>query len=920
MIKNIIKRNGELEPFKSEKLNGWGEWAASKLGREIDWSEAVLHVVSTLPETCTSEDLQNGLINFCLDKNTWEYNRMAGRLYAALLSKKIYGSSEKPTVKELHDKLHSVGLMVKLDYSDSEYAQVEKFINHKLDFNSAHYEIHQIRLKYSLRDKVSKKEYETQQFVYMRMAMALAEDEPRHERMKHVKNWYDHLSHKRINAPTPNFVNLGTGHNGLASCCVYTTDDTAASLACGDHIAYMMTVMSAGIGTHIKTRSIGDGVRHGLIQHQGKLPYYRAMVGAIGANLQNGRGGASTVHYTAFDPEVEVIAKAKNPMTPLSKQIRGCDYSFGSNKFFARKAAKNEQVGLFSYYDCPEVYEAQYSKDSTEFERLYNQAVEDGRITKFVNARELLVDILNEGYETGRHYLHFMDTMNHHTPFKDKIYSSNLCLVGDTRIKIQTHDGKELTVTLADFIEKWEFGGYHGAKVLSYNIDTGDQVWSEITAAAQTGVAEELYEIEDEQGNIIKCTANHLIFTQNRGYVAAKDLLETDVLCQGSVAVDHAKVMSGEWIQKRKNILIKIKKITTKQECPVYDITVKDTENFFANGILVHNCQEINIPSFPFKNVEELYLPYKEGNGEIGICSLAGIVVSNIDNDEQYADAAYYALKMIDVCIHKSTYIFKNVEDTTKARLSAGVGVLGLAHLMAKKNLKYSTQSGRDFIHELFETHMWHLVNASLRLGKELGNAPWIDKTGWPEGWLPIDTYEKRVDEIVTVGYKRNWETLREKIIENGGIRNSVVAAIMPSESSSVSAGTTNAVYPIRDYDLMKTNETMVLHYVAPDSTKLRDKYELAWDISTQDLIKCYAIMQKWTDQGISADLYRKILGADKVGTKEMIDDYLAMVKYGLKSRYYQNSLTSKGGLDTIEIAQEDLPEEDHGICESCSL
>jgi ribonucleoside-diphosphate reductase alpha chain len=757
MIKNIIKRNGELEPFKSEKLNGWGEWAASKLGREIDWSEAVLHVVSTLPETCTSEDLQNGLINFCLDKNTWEYNRMAGRLYAALLSKKIYGSSEKPTVKELHDKLHSVGLMVKLDYSDSEYAQVEKFINHKLDFNSAHYEIHQIRLKYSLRDKVSKKEYETQQFVYMRMAMALAENEPRHERMKHVKNWYDHLSHKRINAPTPNFVNLGTGHNGLASCCVYTTDDTAASLACGDHIAYMMTVMSAGIGTHIKTRSIGDGVRHGLIQHQGKLPYYRAMVGAIGANLQNGRGGASTVHYTAFDPEVEVIAKAKNPMTPLSKQIRGCDYSFGSNKFFARKAAKNEQVGLFSYYDCPEVYEAQYSKDSTEFERLYNQAVEDGRITKFVNARELLVDILNEGYETGRHYLHFMDTMNHHTPFKDKIYSSNL-------------------------------------------------------------------------------------------------------------------------------------------------------------------CQEINIPSFPFKNVEELYLPYKEGNGEIGICSLAGIVVSNIDNDEQYADAAYYALKMIDVCIHKSTYIFKNVEDTTKARLSAGVGVLGLAHLMAKKNLKYSTQSGRDFIHELFETHMWHLVNASLRLGKELGNAPWIDKTSWPEGWLPIDTYEKRVDEIVTVGYKRNWETLREKIIENGGIRNSVVAAIMPSESSSVSAGTTNAVYPIRDYDLMKTNETMVLHYVAPDSTKLRDKYELAWDISTQDLIKCYAIMQKWTDQGISADLYRKILGADKVGTKEMIDDYLAMVKYGLKSRYYQNSLTSKGGLDTIEIAQEDLPEEDHGICESCSL
>lgn len=754
MIKTIIKRNGLSEPFDSKKLNGWGEWAASKLGRDVNWSEAVLHVVSTLPETCSSEDLQNSLIDFCLDKNTWEYNRMAGRLYAALLTKKLYGGKH-PTIQQLHKKLADIGMMSVLNYSDQEYAQIEKFINHKLDFNSTHYELHQIRFKYALRDKVSNIEYETQQFVYMRMAMALAENETE-DRLLHVKNWYDHFSHKRLNAPTPNFTNLGTKHNGYASCCVYTTDDTAPSLATGDHIAYMMTVMSAGIGTHIKTRSMGDPVRGGLIQHQGKLPYYRSMVGGIGANLQNGRGGASTVHYTAFDPEVEVIAKAKNPMTPAAKQVRGCDYSFGSNKFFARKAAKGEDIGLFSYNDVPELYEAQYSKDTDKFELLYKKAIEDGKITKFVSARELLLDVLNEGYETGRHYLHFMDTMNQHTPFKDTIYSSNL-------------------------------------------------------------------------------------------------------------------------------------------------------------------CQEINIPSKKYTNVEELYQPYEDGNGEIGLCSLSGIIVSNIENDAQYAEVAYYALKMIDVCIHKSNYIFKNLEDTAKARLSAGVGIMGLAHLMAKKNLKYSSQDGRDFIHELFETHMWHLINASLRLGKELGNAPWMHKTLWPEGWLPIDTYEKRVDELVTVGYKRDWESLRSQIIENGGIRNSVVSAMMPGESSSISAGTSNSVYPIRDLDLIKTNETLVLNYVAPESTKLKDKYELSWDIDSIDLIKCYAIMQKWTDQGISVDLYRKRQGADKVGTKEMIDIYLAMVKYGLKSRYYQNSLTAKG----LASSNQDISAfvvENEEYCESCAL
>lgn len=341
----------------------------------------------------------------------------------------------------------------------------------------------------------------------------------------------------------------------------------------------------------------------------------------------------------------------------------------------------------------------------------------------------------------------------------------------------------------------------------------------------------------------------------------------------------------------------------------VYDITVEDNHNFFANEILVHNCAEIALPTKGYSSVKELYEPYQEGNGEIGLCNIGGVVVSNIESDDQYAEVAYYVLKMIDYGIHYSDYVFQNLSDTAKSRLSAGVGILGLAHLMAKKNKKYSTQDGKDFIHELCETHMWHLVNASLKLGKEKGNAPWMHKTKWPEGWLPIDTYNKKVDELVTIENKRDWESLRQQIIENGGIRNSVLSAIMPGESSSISSGTTNGPYPIRDYDLVKTNETMVIHYVAPESSILRDRYEIAWNIPSEDLIDCYAIMQKWTDQAISCDLYRSVQGDEKVGSSEMIKLYLRMAKYGVKTRYYINSKTAKG----IDLNES-------GECESCSL
>jgi ribonucleoside-diphosphate reductase alpha chain len=312
-----------------------------------------------------------------------------------------------------------------------------------------------------------------------------------------------------------------------------------------------------------------------------------------------------------------------------------------------------------------------------------------------------------------------------------------------------------------------------------------------------------------------------------------------------------------------------------------------------------------------------LYEPWNETHGEIALCNLAGIIVSNIGSDEEYAEVAYYALKMIDKTINLTNYVFKSLEHTSKARMNAGVGILGLAHLMAKNDLKYSSQEGKNFIHELFETHYWHLLNASLKLGKELGNAPWMEKTLWPDGWLPIDTYEKRVDDLITINNKRDWDKLRNKIIVNKGIRNSILVAHMPGESSTIAAGTTNSVYPIRDFNLVKTSETMSLNYVVPGSLDLRDKYELAWDIPIEDMIDCYAIMQKWTDQAISADLWRKLQGNEKVGTREMIDNYLRIVKYGMKTRYYLNSLTAKG----IDLNSSELETEEVGCSGgACSL
>lgn len=43
-----------------------------------------------------------------------------------------------------------------------------------------------------------------------------------------------------------------------------------------------------------------------------------------------------------------------------------------------------------------------------------------------------------------------------------------------------------------------------------------------------------------------------------------------------------------------------------EKEIPVYDITVEDAHNFFANDILVHNCMEITLPTVPIQHIDDV--------------------------------------------------------------------------------------------------------------------------------------------------------------------------------------------------------------------------------------------------------------------------------------------------------------------------
>lgn len=931
-VKTVTKRDGSTEPFDPMKLIKWGSWAKRNLEGRVRWAQIAQSVLNQAFDGISTTRLQTLYINECLRQGDDAHNHMAGTLYAPLLHKDIMGET-MPTVAAHHAHMLDLGLMVKLPYSEAEYAEVETFIDHPLDYKQAHYQLKQVVHKYSLQDRVTDKIYETPQYTYMRMAMALCSDDPVAERMTHVKNMYDLLSQNVINAPTPNYIYLGTPMNGLVSCCLYTTDDDIPSLSVGDHIAYRMTAIGAGIGGFIRARGLGEGVRGGAITHNGKLPYYGSKSKAVKANMQAGRAGAATSYYNIFDKEATIIAQLQNPRTPESRKNRDMHFAVSYHSLFLKKAAMNEDIFTFSCKSAPDLFAAFYGPDKTEFERIYNEYEANTDFKKeYVNARDLLVLCERQGYDVGTHYDFFADNANSHTPFKDPIYSSNLCVAPETLVL--TDKGEFPIKSLVN------------TKV---NVWNGHE-WSKVEVV-KTGENQELTTVRLASGKQLTCTDYHKWYiVDGKGHAVQERTSTLQIgdridpfMLPSSTRMVHDEVMS---INK------------TGRIDDTYCFNEPKRHKGVFNGILTGQCLEIMEPTHPYKDSDQLhkaeyfgtitiedteglretldqnsvcYFMYEDGGidrsktifageleqgmkvwlnsgywvinkiircdrqPEVALCSLGGIVEPNVRDDAHYEQAMYYTQRMIDYCIHKSDYPFAHIAFTAKKRLNAGIGLLGAATTMARKKLRYDTHEGLAEIQRMAERHMYFAIKCSITLGEERGNAPWIKRTKWPDGWMPIDSYNKNVDGVIEHKLVYDWETQRRRMIANKGMRFSCLCSHMPTESSSKAAGMPNSWYPVRQTSMKKSDSSNIIDWTAPDSDLIGGDYQPAWGISQEAMVKVYAVIQKFTDQGISADLYADRSKTPDLSASAMIETALLMQRLGLKSRYYINSRTDSG-------------------------
>ena len=307
-------------------------------------------------------------------------------------------------------------------------------------------------------------------------------------------------------------------------------------------------------------------------------------------------------------------------------------------------------------------------------------------------------------------------------------------------------------------------------------------------------------------------------------------------------------------------------------------------------------CLEIALPTKPLQHIHD-------ENGEIALCTLSAFNLGALNNLDELEDLADLAVRALDALLDYQNYPVKAAEIGAMGRRALGIGVINYAYYLAKNGVRYSDGSANDLTHRTFEAIQYYLLKASNQLAKEFGPCKFFDETTYAKGILPIDTYKKDVDSLTKEPLHYDWESLRKEIQEFG-LRNSTLTALMPSETSSQISNATNGIEPPRGFVSIKASKDGILRQVVPDSENLSENYELLWDIPNNDgYLHLVAIMQKFIDQSISANTnYDPQRFEDgKVPMKVLLKDLLTAYKYGVKTLYYQNTR------DGAEDSQEDL-------------
>ncbi|MBI2672425.1 hypothetical protein HYX16_05815, partial [Candidatus Woesearchaeota archaeon] len=215
-----------------------------------------------------------------------------------------------------------------------------------------------------------------------------------------------------------------------------------------------------------------------------------------------------------------------------------------------------------------------------------------------------------------------------------------------------------------------------------------------------------------------------------------------------------------------------VKSIEFAGEEKVYDLSEPHTHSFIANGIVIHNCGEINL---------------EDG----GACNLAAINLSRFVKNgytekaeiewETLKEAVYNIVRFTDNTISWNMYLnpLEKQRIATGETRRLGVGVMGIADMLNQLGISYDSNEGISLISQVMKAIANTAYKTSCLLAKEKEPSPIFNY----EKYSKNPFFQESLDEDV------------KDLIKKNGLRNIAILTIAPTGTIS------NAVLGFKNND-----------------------------------------------------------------------------------------------------------------------
>lgn len=197
----------------------------------------------------------------------------------------------------------------------------------------------------------------------------------------------------------------------------------------------------------------------------------------------------------------------------------------------------------------------------------------------------------------------------------------------------------------------------------------------------------------------------------------------------------------------------------------VYDITVEDNHSFYANGVVVHNCAEQQLPNY-------------------GVCNLASVNLSRFVKDpftasaqigwDQLAKTIHIGIRFSDNVIDTMEYPLPQIEHLQKNTRRIGLGITGLADMFIMLGVDYGSDQSIKIANEVAECLQLESIKASVVLAKEKGKFKRFNADKYFQTPLIKDTI---------------LDTDLRKKIRKYGMRNIALNTVAPVGTGSIALG-----------------------------------------------------------------------------------------------------------------------------------